>query len=127
MMRREGGWILVDAMIAAAVVAVTLGATLQAVASSARRQGDVALHRRALLLAQSELADVGADIPLEIGESSGVAGGLLWRVDVAPYQDQGGATPAGTLMSVAVSVRPRVGGPVLVELDSLRLAGGTAS
>jgi len=75
----------------------------------------------ALQVAQSELAAVGAEIPLSPGQTAGVSGDLVWRVDVSPYNAEGQPNAAGGLWKVAVSVRPRAGGPDIATLQTLRL------
>ncbi|HEY5072442.1 MAG TPA: hypothetical protein VII63_10465 [Caulobacteraceae bacterium] len=122
MMRRDKGEMFVEAIIAAAIVAVALGGAFQVIADSAARGRKAEAHRAALLVAQSELAEVGADIPLEAGQDAGVAGNLVWRVDITPYAAEGDANSVGALWKVVVSVRPRSGGAPLAVLESLRLA-----
>jgi len=123
--RREGGSAFVEAIIAAAIVALALGTTWRVVADSAARDRAAETRRTALLVAQSELADIGEDIPLVPGDASGQSGDLAWRVEIAPYAESEDKSSAGTLLEVAVSVSPLAGGPRLVTLHSLRLAAGT--
>ncbi len=78
-------------------------------------------RRLALLVAQSEMADVGSEIPIQAGQTSGASGDLAWTVDIAGFSDETGASRAGALWKVSVSVRPRIGGRPLVTLDTLRL------
>jgi hypothetical protein len=117
----ERGAMFVEAMLAAAIVAVALGATLRVVADSAQRTRAVEARRAAVLVAQSELDGVASVIPLQPGRTVGVAGDLVWEVNVAPYVEGGDATDAGGLWRVAVGVRQRAGGPDLVTLQTLRL------
>jgi hypothetical protein len=114
----------VEALVAAAIVAMILAATLRVISDGAVREHTLGNRRMAVMLAQSELAAVGAEIPLEPGETAGFAGNLVWRADISRYDAAGGPNSVGALMRVRVSVRPRAGGPDLVELDSLRLGGG---
>jgi hypothetical protein len=111
----------IEAVIAAAIVALVLATTFQVIADSARRHRAVEIHRRALLVAQSEMDDVGADIPLTEGRTTGVSGDLAWRVDITPYEAEGGANSAGALWKVTVAVRPRAGGADAAVLRTLRL------
>jgi type II secretory pathway pseudopilin PulG len=111
--------VFVESIIAAAIVAMALGATFRVVADSANRQRDVELQRNALLIAQSELAAVGSEIPLQTGQSAGLAGDLVWRVDVSPYADGLESDTVGDLWRVHVSVQPRAGGLELAKLDTL--------
>ncbi len=122
--RGESGEVFIEALIAAAIVAMALGTTYQVMADSTARDRKAENVRRALLIAQSEMAAVGSEIPLESGRTDGLAGDLMWRAEVSPYAAEGNADAAGALWKVSVSVRPRAGGPNLVALTSLRLAGG---
>jgi hypothetical protein len=122
----ENGSQFVDSVIAAAIVAMALGFMLQVVADGAARDRGFEARRAALQVAQSELADVGADIPLAAGHSAGVVGELAWRVDVTPYSGATPSNPAGALMEVTVGVAPREGGAALVTLRTLRLGRGAA-
>jgi hypothetical protein len=112
-------------MVAAAIVAMGLGATFQAIGDAARRNRDVESHRAALLVAQSELAAVGSEYPLHPGEAVGGAGDFAWRIEVSPYSDGVPDSAAGGLWRVSVSVRARTGGPYLVTLQTLRLGPQT--
>ena len=123
----DGGSAFVESIVAAAIVAMALGATYRVIADGAARDKAVAARRTALLVAQSELAAVGADIPLAPGDAAGQSGDLAWRVDITPYGENEGQNPAGELLRVAVSVRPRDGGADLVTLQSLRLGPGTGA
>lgn len=121
MNRRDGGAIFVEALIAAAIVGMILAATFRVVASGAARERMAEARREALLVAQSELSAVGAEIPLSESRTDGVAGDLVWRVDIAAAGQLGDDNTAGSLWRVAVSVRPRAGGAPLIVLRSLRL------
>lgn len=107
---------------AAAIAAMALGATFRVIGDSAARERAVEARLAALQIAQSELADVGADIPLTPGDTEGVLGAMAWRVEVAPYADASQESAAGHLVQVTVTVRPRAGGANLAELTTLRLA-----
>ena len=122
----EAGSAFVESIIAAAIVAMALGFTYRVIADGAARDRGAEARRAALLVAQSELAAVGADIPLSPGDVSGESGDMAWRVDITRYGEGGDdKNPAGALLRVAVSVRPRGGGASLVTLQSLRLGAGT--
>ena len=114
----EAGSVLVEAMVALAIVAATLTVACQAVGSGARRTAAVEASRLAMLEARSRLEEVGTDIPLAPGESSGQDAGLLWRVVIAPAQGSGAAN--GQLMDVVVTAER--GGRDLARLHSLRWA-----
>ena len=116
----DGGSVFVEAIMAAAIVAMALGATFQVIVDSTHRQRDVEARRAALLIAQSELAAVGSQIPLQSGQSAGLSGDMVWRVNVQPYAD-GIASDIGDLWRVGVTVQRRAGGVDLAQLDTVRV------
>jgi hypothetical protein len=113
--------VFVESLIASAIVAMALAAMFRVVADGAASDRAVMSRRMALLVAQSEMDAVGATIPVAPGQSSGVTGELIWRLEISPYEEGGDADQAGGLYRVVVSVRPRAGGADLVSLRSLRL------
>jgi type II secretory pathway pseudopilin PulG len=119
--RVDGGAIFIESLVAAAIVAMILATTFRVITDSAARERESEQRRMALLVAQSELAAVGYELPLEVGENDGVSGNLAWSVNVTPFSDESGASSAGALSKVVVSVRPRSGGRTLVALETLRL------
>ena len=123
--RTDAGSAFVESMIAAAIVAMALGATYRVIADSAARDRAAEARRSGLLVAQSVMAAVGADIPLAPGDMSGQSGDVAWRVEITPYGQNEEKNPVGDPLRVAVSVWPRHGGATLVTLQSLRLGPGT--
>lgn len=123
----DAGSAFVESIVAAAIVAMALGTTYRVIADGAARERGAEARRAALLVAQSELAAVGADIPLGPGDASGQSGEMAWRVEITPYAENEEKSPAGDLWRVAVSVSPRTGGPALVTLQSLRLGAGSGA
>jgi general secretion pathway protein I len=92
-------------------------------------------YARAVMLAESKLAQLGADIPLEDGEVSGESEGALhWRVRLAAYDPdsvkaakEGGAVQAVTpvrLLQVEVDVSwaESQAAPRSIRLTALKLA-----
>jgi hypothetical protein len=114
----EAGSVLVEAMVACAILAMTLALACRAVGDGAHRTGGAERSRLAMLEARSRLDEVGADIALAPGVSSGEDGELVWRVEIAPADSSGAAN--GRLMDVRVGVEQ--GGRQVVSLHSLRLA-----
>ena len=116
----------IESLVATAIVAMILAASLRVIANGAAHAREVEDRRMALMVARSELSAVGAEIPLEAGENGGSSGNLLWSVRIDPYDDSGGdqnlASTAGELWRVRVAVRPRNARRDLVVLESLRLA-----
>ncbi len=112
----DAGSVLVDALVGLGILAITLTLAAQAVQDGLRRSRRQEDARMAQLVARSQLASVGADIPLAPGRRSGADGPLLWAVTVTPDAGSGG------LLSVAVEVDDARGAR-LATLRSLRTAG----
>jgi len=117
--RREAGSVLVEAMVAVAIITMMLAVTYRAVGESVLRSRAAEASRTAAMIAQSRLALVGAEIPLTPGETTGVDGDFAWRVEIDPAEED--ASSAGHLMAVTASVRGRSGQDRAV-LRTLRLA-----
>jgi len=117
----DRGSVLIDALVAIGVIAITLTFVGQAVGDGALRTRAGERMRMAQLEARSRLAEVGADLPLVAGRAGGVDGDLVWTVDITPEPDatlEGGAP----LLSVRVTVGDR-DRPDIVSLRSLKVAG----
>ncbi len=118
---RERGSVLVDALVAIGVMTVTLALAAQVVGEGARRTGAVERSRLAALEARSRLAEVGGDIALAPGRSSGTDDDLVWTVDIAP-RPAAAAARSGPLLDISVTVGGP-DGPPLATLRSVRVAG----
>jgi hypothetical protein len=95
-------------MVAITIIAMMLAVTYRAVGESVVRSRAAEASRAAMMIAQSRLALVGAEIPLTPGETTGVDGDFAWRIqiDLAPEDD---ASAMGPLLLVTASVRDRRG------------------
>ena len=114
----ESGSALIEAVVAVAIVAMMLAVTYRSVGDSVLRARAAEASRTAMMVAQSRLALVGSEIPLQPGETTGVDGGYSWRVEIAPAE--AGPSAVGQLLSVTASVRDR--GPAdRAVLRTLRL------
>ena len=121
MSRGEKGSVLVEAMVAVAVVALMLAATYRAVGETALRSRAAEASRTAGLIARSRLAALGVETPMQAGRITGVDDGFVWRIDVEPTAGVSG--PVGQLMRVDVVVADPRGAP-RARISTLRLAEG---
>jgi hypothetical protein len=101
----DSGSVLIEAIVAVAIVAMMLAVTYRSVGDSVLRARAAEASRTAMMGAQSRLASVGAEIPLTPGETTGVDGAYSWRVEIAPVDED--ASAMGRLLSVTASVRDR--------------------
>lgn len=130
--RGERGSVLVEAMVGAAIIAITLASMYNAIIESASHNRMAEERRYALMVAQSQLAMIGPIIPAVPGVTEGTEGDFNWRVTIEPYgaaaqpqMPQLGKipNPTGTLClaHVSVSYGRR---PPLATIDTLILARG---
>ncbi len=124
MMRNDSGSVFIESMVAAAIVALSLAGMYRVIEDGAMRNRAVNEKQNAILIAQSELAAVGAAIPLAPGMTDGTEGPYAWRIDISPSDAASPASNAGPLWQVTVSVRALDGGNAIVTLHSLALAPG---
>jgi general secretion pathway protein I len=118
----EQGSVLVEAMVAVAVIAMMLAVTYRAVGDSVLRSRAAEASRTAMMIAQSRLATVGSEIPLEPGETTGVDGDFAWRIRIAPETED--PSTMGHLLSVTASVRDRKAAADRAVLRTLRVGPG---
>lgn len=93
--RAASGFTLIEVVVALVILTVALGALLQ-LFQTGMRSGGVAEDRVfATLLAQSRLAALGIESPLELGEISGeVDDRFRWSAQIDPYRDAQMADPS---------------------------------
>jgi hypothetical protein len=96
-----------------------LAVTYRSVGESVLRSRAAEASRTAIMIAQSRLALVGAEIPLSPGRTIGVDGDFAWRVEIAEAPEEPSAM--GHLMAVTAVVTDRKGADRGV-LRTLRLA-----
>ena len=127
--RSVRGFGLLEVLIALGLVAATLAAAFQIMATAGRGTAAADRYTRAVLLAESRMAELGIAEPLRLGEQMGEAGdGYLWRVSVRPLagyvpgplaQGNQALAPLEVSVTVAWGVDER---PAEVTLTTLRLA-----
>jgi type II secretory pathway pseudopilin PulG len=80
----QGGFALVETLIATAIIAGMLAAVFQVIQTGAQQSRSVEQRRLAILTAQSQLAAVGASENNRLGESRGVSNEISWRISITP-------------------------------------------
>lgn len=114
--RGERGFVLLDAMIAMAIVALVGMMFVQTLQGSNMAQRRVTLMREATLIARSQLALAQEGAATRAMSSNSR---LTWQVSDEPVE----GTPGGPgLLAIIVTVFDRGTGRPLVVLHSLRLA-----
>lgn len=85
---RQGGFSLLEVLVAFAILSVSLGVLLQVFAGGLRNAGASDDYTQATLYAESILAAVGREAPLSEGVHSGpINDRFSWRSTVDAYQE----------------------------------------
>jgi general secretion pathway protein I len=84
----QAGFSLTEVIVALAILALLLGGLVGLLSDGLRRTGEAEATVQAASLAQSLLARLGTELPLQDGVTTGeLAHGYRWRLSVAPYGD----------------------------------------
>ena len=86
----EAGFTLLEVVAALAILALSLGVLLGLLSDGLRRTGQAEAMAEAGSLAQSLLARVGTELPIQPGVTAGeLPNGVRWRLQMEPYGDAG--------------------------------------
>jgi len=119
--RGESGSALIEALVAAAIVMVSLSTMYQALMDGAVRARQGADRAMALLVAQSELATVGSVIPAQPGQATGIEGPYEWEIAIEPFEPDGRPLDR-SLVEVTARVGYSGAAGALVTLHTVRLS-----
>lgn len=113
----EDGFLLLEALIAFAIIAMMSTLVYLTVAQVGQAAGRVVERRSALLLARSVLAATSIDSRARAISSSGTDGNLVWSIATETYRtDETGST---ALHKITVTITDRTGGHQLARLATL--------
>lgn len=91
---RQAGFSLLETLVAFSILALCLGVLLRIFGGGGRLAGLSDDRARAIIVAESLLAGVGVQTPLQPGESGGeVDGRYRWTLRVSPYVPPGEPLP----------------------------------
>jgi len=110
MKRRARGFTLLEVIVAFALLGLALTLLLGSLSGGARQVRDAELRTRAVLHAQSLLAAVGVEAPVQVGSQQGEweQGRYHWQLQIQPWSEP----RAGTLPPASAP-----GAPWLAELQ----------
>jgi len=100
------GFTLFETLIAFAITALALAGMVPIILDTAARAERSSATRVAIMLAESKLAALGSEQPLETGEGSGSFDARYrWTTQIGPFRLlSGGAEPNGDIYEVIVNV-----------------------
>ena len=99
------GFSLLEVLVAFTILAMLLGALFQVFSGGLRAARTGERYTRATVIAQSQLAALGVEQPLQEGVSSGIADDVYhWRITVSPYLDDQLPVADGVLQPLTVNV-----------------------
>lgn len=102
--RHQGGFSLLEMVVAIAILALSLGALYQATSGATRNIRSDERYAFGVELARSLLAD-SAQVPLQGRSNAGeTQGGFRWRVETRPLDFDNSALLAGQLQRIQVTV-----------------------
>ncbi|MEN8261536.1 MAG: type II secretion system protein, partial [Pseudomonadota bacterium] len=85
-LRRQRGFSLLEVLVAFSILAISLGVLLNIFSSGMRMMAIAEEYTRASQVAESMLAKVGVEIPVEEGVDQGIEGDRFrWTLSVRPY------------------------------------------
>lgn len=119
--RRAPGFTLLEVLVALIVFALVFGILAQILRTGLRQSATAETSATATLLARSQLARVGTELPIEAGEIEGEADGMRWRTAIELVRS---ATEETELAAYRVRVTVAWGddqAPQEVTLTTLRI------
>ncbi len=127
-MRTDEGFTLIEVVVAFVVAALVVVAALQLFGGAFDGSARAERLTRALIAAESRMAEVGVASPLQEGSTSGdITGGLVWRTVIAPNRSLDRRSAEGLPLQaydVEVTVGWKDRATDSVTLRSLKVAPG---
>ncbi len=101
----QGGFSLLEVLVAFVILAMSLGVLMQIFSMGARSAVLGEHYSRAAELAESTLALAGVEYPVQPGVHEGEQAGYGWRLEITPYLPENLQAPPPQWLPYQVSVR----------------------
>ena len=127
---RERGFSLVEVVVALALLSLILGILAEAIRGGLLADAKGGAVKRLLVAAETRLALVGVETPLEAGMREGGDGDIKWRIAVESFRDPLDAPEASGRPQVPSAYRVRVtvtSSERSLSLETIRLKPERAS
>ncbi len=109
-LKRKGGFTLIETLVAFAILALAMSQLLAAAGGGAQNDNRADFLLRGARLGQSQLAALGVDGPIQLGETSGrYDDGLYWSLTVEP--DRTHKSPTGDAVVASFWARLTISRP----------------
>jgi general secretion pathway protein I len=118
---RTAGFTIIEALVALAVVAVSLSAIGALIATTVRGTRSIEQHAALVEVARAVEAGLPGRDQLVAGELSGELAGHRWRVDVMPFPDQGAGLGASSWRPQSIVITVRAPSGAVLRIDTVRL------
>jgi general secretion pathway protein I len=125
--RPSRGFTLIEVLVALTVLSLALAIIFAGVSQNLRSRRAALHYQQAMLLAESKLASIGLETPLQEGELAGAfSDQFRWRTLVTPYHEEGrteqDTAPVRPLVVTVTVLWGSAGDERSVSLSTLRLA-----
>ena len=113
----ELGYVLVDALVGLVIATISICTFSVALHDALVRSRSSDYYEHAALVAESVMSNLGGQIPIRAGVTSGIVDGMNWTLTISPIEPASGSV---MLNNVDLEVRAGSAGPTL-EVDSRRI------